>query len=227
VSESSATRLLNRDVLDGYPPNERLVIFVLALMENSKAGAYPSDRTLARKCGVGQDTVRAAKARAEADGVICRAVPPEDQPPRTTIVYTFSSPARTAPTASAVTAPGAAPENGPSAPESLASIGTAEQLGEQRASAQPSETKKIDTREEWQVRKDAEAAAEAERTRPRTEAELALIAERQRQRDEDDARHTAERDAELAELTPEGAAFAESLMRKHGITNPTNPEDKE
>jgi len=74
VSESCATRLLNRDVLDGYPPNERLVIFVLALMANAKRGAYPSDRTLARKCGVGRDTVRMAKARAEKDGVITRAV---------------------------------------------------------------------------------------------------------------------------------------------------------
>ncbi len=237
MAESTATRLLNRDVLEGYDSSHRLVIFVLALMANPKMGAYPSDRILARKCGVGQGTVRAAKARAEDDGVIARVIPKDEQPSRRTVTYYFPTPsgalttgargALTTGARNAAGAPGGAPENDSGAPESLACIGTLEQLGEHaRPARETPPREKPDTREPWQVAKDAEAAAKLERERPRTPEELAEI-ERRRQHIADlDPADIARRDAELeAELSPEQRRDAEERLARFGISS--HPIDEE
>ena len=108
-------------------------------------------------------------------------------------------------------------ENGSTGSESLARNGTPEQLGEQRASARPPKGERPDTRKAWQIRNDADAAAKLEAARPRTAEELALIAERKRLRDQDDARHTAEQDARLDDLTPAAEARSLGLLRRLGI----------
>jgi len=230
VSESCATRLLNRDVLDGYPPNERLVIFVLALMANAKAGAYPSDRTLARKTGTSPNTVRAAKAHAKDDGII----EGTGESYRSTVIYRFPTPARLAPLGTqsprpletqsdGATASATASETGSTASESLACIGTLEHKGNSAGVPARPSSEKPDTREPWMVRKDAEAEAEAERNRPRTPDELAKIERKRQALDEADRRETERRDRELEEAIaadPELEAKASAMLHKLGITPP-------
>jgi DNA-binding transcriptional MocR family regulator len=237
LAESTATRLLNRDVLDGYPPNERLVVLTLALMASAKDGAYPSDRTLARKTGTSRNTVRAALDRAEADGVIERIVERADQRSRSIIVYRFPKPSRTGSPAEQDTGSPAEPDDaatgsqtgsemGESGSESLARIGTLEHPGNSAvAPARPSHSEKPDTREPWQIRKDAEAEAEAERNRPRTPEELAEIERKRQAQDEADRRETERRDRELEEAIaadPELVAKAAAMLRKLGLTAPAS-----
>jgi len=89
------------------------------------------------------------------------------------------------------------------------------------APVRPSHSEKPDTREPWQIRKDAEAEAEAERNRPRTADELAEIERKRRALDESDQRETERRDRELEEAIaadPEFEAKAAAMLRKLGIT---------
>jgi DNA-binding MarR family transcriptional regulator len=172
---------------------ELLVLLGLAYHENPRSReAFPSTAKLVAELKLSRRTIVAALKRLRSLGLIeVVRTSTYDRPATYRLTDIGSRDATTAPHGVQDTTAGVqmtASRGAPAAPKPLLT------------ETEPKETraeKKKNTRPAWQIRKDAEAEAELERTRPRTPGELAEIQRKRQAQDEADRLETERRDREL------------------------------
>lgn len=82
----TVARLIDDDLLAGFPPAQAMVLVVLAHMEHGERGAFPSERQLAERSHTSRETVRSALKGARERGLIVV----EGRASRGTPIYRFT-----------------------------------------------------------------------------------------------------------------------------------------